>query len=279
MCPVIDFHMHIEQEENVNVNGIDVVINEQRIRNDMDEAGVDMAVLLVMARANDMDRTRGLNEWLAGVCDKEPRFFGFGSVHPYDGDKAIEEMDRCINDLGLSGFKLHPNTQKFDCGDSRVKDVIGHAGELGVPVIIDSYSPTDNTQSGKIVEAALQYPKTALCLAHVGGYSFMDFAVFGFLTQCSGVEHNVYFDLTAAYVWFYQTPFQEQFLWMTKQIGKDRLLFGTDFPLMGPRDESGVHRRYTSRDCIEILRDFGYPDDWLPAILGGNAARLLNIDV
>jgi predicted TIM-barrel fold metal-dependent hydrolase len=100
--------MHIEQEENVNVNGIDVVINEQRIRSDMDEAGVDMAVLLVMARPNDMERTRGLNGWLAGVCDKEPRFFGFGSVHPYDGDKAIEEMDRCIDDLGLSGFKLHP---------------------------------------------------------------------------------------------------------------------------------------------------------------------------
>lgn len=172
-----------------------------------------------------------------------------------------------------------PNTQKFDCGDSRVKEVIGHAGELGVPVIIDSYSPTDKAQSGKIVEAALQHPETALCLAHVGGYSFMDFAVFGFLTQCSGVEHNVYFDLTASYVWFYHTPFQEQFLWMTKQIGKERLLFGTDFPLMGPRDESGVHRRYASKDCIGILRDFGYPDEWLPAILGGNAARLLNIKV
>lgn len=71
----------------------------------------------------------------------------------------------------------------------------------------------------------------------------MDFAVFGFLTQCSGVEHNVYFDLTAVYVWFYHSPLQGQFLLMTRKIGRGLFLFSSDFPLMEPQDDSCVHRR------------------------------------
>lgn len=38
-------------------------------------------------------------------------------------------------------------------------------------------------------------------------------------------------------------------LWVTKQIGEDHLLFGSDFLL------------YSSKETIDIIKSFGYPKD------------------
>jgi len=76
----------------------------------MEEAGIDISVLLVMAKKGDLAKMRAQNNWLSNICREDPRFEGFGSVHPRDGSAALEEMNRCVEELGLKGFKLHPNT-------------------------------------------------------------------------------------------------------------------------------------------------------------------------
>ena len=62
----------------------------------------------------------------------------------------------------------HPNTQNFDCGDPAFIEVLKRTAELDVPVIIDSYSPWDDAQPSKLLNAILSSPETELCLAHVG---------------------------------------------------------------------------------------------------------------
>ena len=140
----IDFHVHIDESESATVNGIPVKMGRAVILAGMEEAGIDISVLLVMAKKGDLAKTRAQNDWLSNICREDPRFVGFGSVHPGDGSAALEEMNRCVEELGLKGFKLHPNTQGFDCGDPALVEVLKRAAELDVPVIIDSYSPWDD---------------------------------------------------------------------------------------------------------------------------------------
>jgi predicted TIM-barrel fold metal-dependent hydrolase len=273
---IIDFHVHIDKSENANVNGSRVKIDRVEILNRMEEAGIDISVLLVMAKKGDMAKTQAQNDWLSDICRENSHFLGFGSVHPEDGSATLEEMNRCVKELKLKGFKLHPDIQEFDCGNPAVIQVLKQAAELDVPVLIDSYSPFDNSQPSKLLNAILSSPETKVCLAHVGLFRFMDFGVYGFLKQrIRQVPINVYFDLSCSATLFYGTPLQEQFCWITKQIGPDNLLFGSDFP--GPLHLGSEHPWCSTKFALEAVRNFGYPKDWIPRIIGGNAAKLLKL--
>lgn len=273
---IIDFHVHIDESENANANGIPVKMGRTEILANMDEAGIDISVLLVMAQKDDLAKMREQNDWLAEICRKNRRFVGFGSVHPNDGSPALEEMDRCIKKLGLKGFKLHPNTQSFDCGDPALIEVLKRAVELDMPVIIDTYNPWDHAQPAKLFKSIFSTPETKLCLAHVGMWQYMDFGVYGFAKQRTAINLNVYFDLSATIPLFYQTPFQEQFCWITQQIGPDNLLFGSDFPLFFPKTGS-EYPLMSPKFALEATKNFGYPEDWIPKIIGGNAAKFLHL--
>jgi len=274
---IIDFHVHIDESEDASAGGVPVKMGRKEILAGMEEAGIDVSVLLVMAQGGEIQKTREQNDWLASVCLEEPRFVGFGSVHPGDGSAALEEMDRCIKQLGLKGIKLHPDVQKFDCGDPALVDVFKRAAKLDVPVTIDTYSPFDGQQPAKLLQAVLESPETKICLAHVGGFRFAEFGFYGLLKQRTPFDLNVYFDLSASCEWFYNTPFQEPFCWITQQLGPDNLLFGSDFPVRGPRVGSEFPLTPV-KDILEMVRNFGYPEEWIPKILGGNAARLLCLE-
>jgi predicted TIM-barrel fold metal-dependent hydrolase len=265
MNRIIDFHVHVENSESDIKNGIPAKRSRDKILKTMEEAGIHISVLLVMAQIGAIEKTQAQNNWLSNLCQEDSRFIGFGSVHPGDGKIALEEMNRCVEKLGLKGFKLHPNTQNFDCGDPALIEVLKKAAELKTPVIIDSYSPFDDKQPSKLLKAALASPETKLCFAHVGLYRFLDFNIYGFLKQQSSLCLNVYFDLSAACLQFYGSPFQEQFCWVTKQIGPDNLLFGSDFPFNSPKR------------TLEVIKDFGYPAEWISRIIGENAAKLLGL--
>jgi predicted TIM-barrel fold metal-dependent hydrolase len=178
---------------------------------------------------------------------------------------VLEEMDRCVKDLQLRGFKFHPFAQDFDVGEPMVTDIFKKAAKLNVPVLIDSCDARDATQNTKFFNIALACPETKICFAHVGLHRFMDYFIFGYLKGTPLFKTDVYFDLTSSCSIFKSSPFQEQFLWITELLGPDRLLFGSDFP------------GNSQKNSIEDVRGFGYPDDWLPKILGDNAAKLLKL--
>lgn len=262
---VIDFHVHI-QKTGIHEGGKPEFFDKEILLDSMNKAGIDYSVLIVVARQGDMVFTKNLNDQLAALCDKEKRFFGFGSVNPYDGVRAVlDEMERCVKDLGLKGFKFHPFEQGFDVSQSHVVSIFRKAGELDVPVLIDSYDPSDATQSTKFLHLAVSCPDTKICFAHTGLFRFMDFAVFGFIKADKTYKTDVYFDLSSAISVFFNSPFQDQFRFVTQNLGSDRLLFGSNYPV------------YSQRKTLEHVKGFGYPKDWVPKILGENAAKLLKL--
>lgn len=261
---VIDFHVHAQKLETFLTDKPEFVEKEVILKS-MDEAGIDYSVLIVMAKKGELDETRRMNDELATICRDENRFIGFGSVNPLDGEVVLEEMDRCVGDLQLKGFKFHPAAQDFDVGESMVTNIFKKAAELDVPVLIDSCDARDATQNTKLFNIALACPETKICFAHVGMHRFMDYFIYGFMIGTSLFKMDVYFDLTSTCSIFKGSPFQEQFRWITELLGSDRLLFGSDFP------------GNNQKQSLEDVRGFGYPDDWLPKISGDNAGKLLKL--
>ena len=273
---IIDFHTHIDESDTANSNGIQVKMGRTEILHQMEVAEIDYSVVLVMARNEGIEATRKQNEWLSQVCKENKSLIGFGSVHPNEKEEALFEIERMVKELGLRGLKLHPNTQQFDCGHPYLVKIMNKAAELDIPVILDSYSPFDDTQPSKIFKLVLSSSDTKLCLAHVGWWKYMDFAIYGDFQSRSAIKLNVYFDLTAILPILINTPFQEQFLWICEQLGRDHLLFGSDFPFFIKGKEGPVV--CTPKQSLGIVRNFGFQKKWIPYIIGENARKLLKLD-
>ena len=90
------------------------------------------------------------------------------------------------------------------------------------------------------------------------------------------IDENVYFYESASCVMYEQTPFQEQFRWITEQIGAQWLLFSSDFPFYLPK-EGSEYPPCSPKYALEEVRNLGYPEDWIPQIIGEKSARLLQL--
>ncbi|MFW9872625.1 MAG: amidohydrolase family protein [Candidatus Thorarchaeota archaeon] len=261
---IIDFHVHAQKLESFLTEKPEF-LEKEVILTSMEEAGIDYSVLIVVAKQGELEKTKKMNDQLSAICNDEKRFYGLGSIHPLDGEPALVEMERCVRDLDLKGFKFHPVIQELDVGDPSLIKVCQKAAELDVPILIDSCDPRDATQNTKFLNLALACPDTKICFAHVGLHRFMDYFIFGYLEGNPYFKMDVYFDLTSICSLFKNSPFHEQVRWITNKIGSDRLLFGSDFP------------GNSQKESLEDIHDFGYATDWVPKILGENAKRLLKI--
>ena len=73
-----------------------------------------MAVLLAVDSSSGLGIPPVTNDFVAGAMKRNPDvFIGFASVDPWAGKKAIDEVKRAMEELGLRGFKFHPATQAF----------------------------------------------------------------------------------------------------------------------------------------------------------------------
>jgi uncharacterized protein len=156
-----------------------------------------------------------------------------------------------------------PNTQEFDVADDAVASVVRHAGELGMPVLFDAYSPFDPAQPGKFIQLAMACPGSTLILAHAHGTHFPELLVYETLAKYPWWGRNVYIDISVAAAMFADGPFAEQFVWVLRKVGTDRVLFGSDFPL------------YSPAEALDAVRSLGFSDDEQARILHDNAAALL----
>nr|MDO8117880.1 amidohydrolase family protein [Candidatus Sigynarchaeota archaeon] len=79
---------------------------------------------------------------LAGSHAANGRLIGYCRLDPQDGDRAIKELERCHNTLGLSGIKLHPksdkwNTKEFFDTSTTLRMILKKAMMYKMPVIFD----------------------------------------------------------------------------------------------------------------------------------------------
>jgi hypothetical protein len=224
---------------------------------------VKRAAALTIAPGGDPKRTSARNDDVLRLSsDSGGFFYPACSVHPADGVAALREIDR-VAAAGAAWLKLHPNTQQFDVADPAVKALVRRAADRGLPVLFDAYSPWDANQPGKFVNLAMAVPEARLILAHAHGPGFPQLLLYDILSRYPWWQRNVWTDISATGPMLAGGPFADQFTWVLRKFGTDRVLFGSDYPIDDPLA------------AVAAVAKLGFTDEEQAAILHDNAAALL----
>jgi predicted TIM-barrel fold metal-dependent hydrolase len=239
----------------------------------MDAGGIQQACLLGPSRD---DGTTLTNEMVARMVATTPdRFIGFAGVDPVaqGAARTEEEIERAVSEWGFKGV-----------GEVGGQDVLASEWEVvyracvrhqlplllhvGVPL------PTMLMKYGHpflLDELALRHPELTIIAAHAGAPWILE-------TLAVAVRHpNVYLDISALpalrkeLVAFVLSFCAEQGL-------EERVLFGSDFPLVDP---GGYAKAVRKLRIPRLVRWIGKVAPLTPTFkrkaLGENAARLLRL--
>lgn len=190
------------------------------------EHAIRMTKCIVCSSATTPHQVQRINDFIKGQCDEHTEFVGLGTLHPYMED-AESEIVRII-ELGLHGIKLHPDFQKFDIDDERAIPMYRLVSKYKLPILFhsgDAVSPCSRVE--KLSKVAKMFPELRCIAAHFGGY-----------LNWSSVPKdlkldNMYFDTSSTlFSLDYDTARD-----MIRDIGVEKFMFGTDFPLWDPAEE------------------------------------------
>jgi len=235
---------------------------------DMDAAGIERSLLLGWYWERP-ENCVVQNRFYAGCVRAHPdRLAAFATVHPSAGPAALEEIRRARGE-GLIGLgELSPHSQQVALADSTWRAVMALAGELKLPVNLHVTDPRTKPFPGRIetpeadfIGLAREFPATTFILAHWGGGLAFD--------RENRPLKNLHFDAAASPLMYGAEVWRRA----VDAVGSERILFGSDHPLrLYPKTVSGT-------GLAEFVREAraGLSPSELDLVLGGNAAKLLNL--
>jgi len=247
-----------------SVSGSKLAGAEELIRN-MDNEGVDKSVVFGFPWKTK-DYFKRNNDYILNVVERyKDRLIGFSTFFPLVKD-AEKELERCLKS-GLSGVgELAFYTSAIS--EDTIKafwPIAEIAQKFDVPILLHTNESVGHYYPGKtpmtlkeIYDFLYSFPDNKIILAHWGGGIFFYYLM---KKVVKGVLKNTWFD-TAASPYLYD---KEIYSISTKIVGFDKILFGSDFPLIKPS-------RY-----FKEMKDAGLSKDAIGTICGENAASLLKI--
>ena len=232
----------------------------------MDEAGIDLSVVLNIGWASH-ELCMETNDYILDSVSRYPtRLIGFCAIQPKAGDAAIAELERCAK-AGAKGIgELRSDVQGFNLADkTTMKPLVDAALKHDLILLTHSSEPVGHEYSGKgsitpdiLYSLITAFPNLKLVCAHWGG----GLPFYALMPEVAKALDNVFFD-TAATVFLYKPEIFEH---MSHIIGSDKILFGTDYPLM--------HQNRV----IAQIQSSQLPEEDKARILGANAEKLLCSD-
>jgi predicted TIM-barrel fold metal-dependent hydrolase len=136
-------------------------------------AAADKAIVFSIAREPEFWDLAEPNDSTAEFVKAYPdKLIGFLSVRPQD-PHCLEEIERCVSDLGLRGIKMGPNYQNFDPLGEEAFRVFKRAEELGLPIMF--HTGTSPLQEANLDwahprhfdQVAIAFPDLKMVLAHM----------------------------------------------------------------------------------------------------------------
>jgi len=229
----------------------------------MDEDGVDLSVVLNIGWVSH-ELCVKTNDYILGSVSRYPtRLVGFCAIQPGAGDAAIAELERCA-EAGAKGIgELRSDVQGFDLTDkAKMKPLVDAALKHNLIFLTHSSEPVGHEYSGKgsitpdiLYSFITGFPNLKIVCAHWGG----GLPFYALMPEVDKALANVFFD-TAATIFLYKPQIFEQ---MGRIIGSDKILFGTDYPIM-----------HQSR-VLDQIQSAQLPEEDKARILGANAQKLL----
>jgi predicted TIM-barrel fold metal-dependent hydrolase len=270
----------------------------------MDAAGVDYAVLSLTSPAAEQFRVEiskrvaeNANDVLAALMKQYPeRFGGFAALAPKDPAWSVQELERCIKELGFSGWETHSNFGDSHLDEEKYWPLLAKAQELDIPIYLHPAVP----KIPELREFGMVLAGPTFGFGVEVSYTFMRMIVRGVFDKFPNLKmimghYGEAFPFLVdrvdrAYMQGHSTPnpgigpgskelasyYVKRHLWVTTSgnylpaafvcsrdgLGMDRILLGTDFPY---EDMS---------DCMSYLAGLPLTEDEKAKLYETNARAL-----
>ncbi|MDX6331860.1 MAG: uncharacterized protein QOI83_4243 [Streptomycetaceae bacterium] len=192
----------------------------------------------------------------------------FASIDPFRGRAGVKQARRLVEEYGVKGFKFHPSVQGFFPNDRFAYELYATIEELGAIALFH----TGQTGIGAGVpggggirlkysnplhvdDVAADFPHLQIILAHPS-FPWQDEAL-----AVATHKPGVHIDLSG----WSPKYFPPQLVHYANTLLKDKVLFGSDFPLLTPDRWLADFEKLPIKDEVR------------PKILKENAARLLGL--
>jgi predicted TIM-barrel fold metal-dependent hydrolase len=232
------------------------------------ERRIGLVMFMVDAEAQ-LGRRRIPNEEIAEAAAKNADvMIAFASIDPHKGKMGAREARKLIEEHGVKGFKFHPTVQGFYPHDKLAWPIYEVIAEHKLPAIF--HSGHSGIGSGMrcggglrleysnpmhLDDVAIAFPDMQIVIAHPS-FPWQDEAL-----SVAMHKPNVWIDLSG----WSPKYFPPQLVQYANTLLRDRVLFGSDYPLITPD---------------RWMSDFeqgGFRDEVKPLILKENAKRLLGL--
>ncbi len=240
----------------------------------MDAAGIDKAVLAGWPwQPHEICAEQ--NTWTMDVVRQHPnRLLALATIQPNAGADALHELERCVEG-GMVGLgELNADGQHFNLSDANFVALARRAAELGVVMLLHTNEPVGHNYPGKghlpladVYALVKAVPNLKLILAHWGG----GFPFYELMREVRRTATNVYYDSAASPLLYSPQIFRT----VTNIVGSDKVLFGSDFPLIlyPKRQEDLDYSPFFAE-----IRGVGFALEEWDKIMGGNAQRVFGIN-
>ena len=228
----------------------------------MDRYGIDKSVVLPYAWATRELSVEVNDDILESVARYPKRLIGFCYAPLAGDDRSFKEIERCL-ESGATGIgEIRPDLLPARNRMNLLKPIAGLILKHKAILLTHSSEPVGHIYPGKgkatpdlLYKVITAFPELTLVCAHWGG----GLPFYATMPEVKTALKNVYFD-TAASPFLYKPEIYRQII---QVIGEDKILFGTDYPLISAG-------RY-----IKEIETMGLPSLTKEKILGGNARKLL----
>lgn len=167
------------------------------------------------------------NAGLAGAIAPYPdRFTGFAWINPHQGQEALDELERMVRVHGFRGVKFQPVVHAFQPMSPMVHAVMRKAEELGILALFHSgHAPY--SLPWEIGEVAELFPSVPVIMDHMGlqWMGYVDAAI-----RIAKRLRNVILGTTGM-------VFHSNIRQAVREVGADRVVFGSDAPMVHPGPE------------------------------------------
>jgi len=211
---IIDIHAHVGRSW---MGWEDNKVSPEDMLRIYDDCGVEKAC--ISSWLLSYDPPAGNDEVYEIVKRHPDRFIGFGVISPRWNPNAADEVDRCINDLGMKGIKMHPTLNTYAADSPIVYPVMERIEKYKVPVLFHTWSD-DLSSPSRVGNLAKMFPKVKILMGHMGWEDFYTAAFF------AKELPNVYLDTTG----FYNEV--RTLREVVRIAGKEKIFFGTDAPAL-----------------------------------------------
>ena len=232
-----------------------------------DNAGIKRS-LLVAVRAGDL-KVKGSFEIeyarVAEVCSSYPeRFSGLAGIDPFRGMQGLYDLSHAVNELGFVGAHLYPHWFGLPPDDRRYYPYYAKCCELDVPIMMQVghnlvYSRERRLPSvGRPItldNVAIDFPELTLIGIHIG-IPWTDEMI-----SMAWKHENIYIGADA----YAPKHWPAQLLHYLNTYGREKVLFGTDWPVIDPER------------AVKEIEQLGIRPEAKSLLMRENALRIFNL--